>query len=109
MFVISDRELELLSSFGLSNDARALYLLSIRPVARNCRAVIDWEAFAEQIAVRERRAPGSISDEELQDMLFGLLGQGLITRHQGREGLFENGETVFLPAADRSRRIFLSR
>lgn len=109
MFVISDRELALLSSLGLSNDARVLYLLSIRPVARNGRAVIDRDSFAEQIAVRDHRGPGSISEEELQDMLFGLLGQGLITRHQGREGLFEDGETVFLPAADRSRRIFLSR
>ena len=109
MFVISDRELELLSGCGLSNEARAVYLLSLRPVAKNGKTVLDRDALAEQMAVRDHRGPGSISDDELQEILFGLLGQGLLERRKGAEGLFEDGETVFLPAADRSRRIFLSR
>lgn len=53
--------------------------------------------------------PDYQTDDTLQDLLYGLLGQGLIERRKGVEGLFEDGETVFLPAADRSRRIFLSR
>ena len=109
MFVISDKELELLSEGGLSNEDRAVYLLSLRPVARNGKAVLDRNALAYQMAIRDHRGPGSISDDELQEILFGLLGQGLLERRKGAEGLFEDGETVFLPAADRSRRIFLSR
>ena len=84
MFVISDRELELLSGGGLSNEDRAVYLLSLRPVARNGKAVLDRDVIAEQMAVRDHRGPGSISDDELQDILFGLLGQGLIERRRGR-------------------------
>ena len=68
MFVISDRELELLSGGGLSNEDRAVYLLSLRPVARNGKAVLDRDVIAEQMAVRDHRGPGSISDDELQDM-----------------------------------------
>lgn len=109
MFVISDRELELLSGGGLSNEDRAVYLLSLRPVARNGKAVLDRDVIAEQMAVRDHRGPGSISDDELQDILFGLLGQGLIERRKGAEGLFQDGETVFLPAAERSRKIWLCR
>ena len=108
MFVISDRELALLSSLGLSNDARVLYLVFMRPHARNGKAMLDLMDLQEQMSVRDSRSLGS-DDDMLQEMLFGLLAQGLITRCQGREGLFEDGETVFLPAADRSRRIFLSR
>lgn len=49
------------------------------------------------------------ADNTLQELLFGLLGQGLIERRKGVEGLFEDGETVFLPAAERSRKICLYR
>ena len=109
MFVISDKELELLSEGGLSNEDRAVYLLSLRPVARNGKAVLDRNALAYQMAIRDHRGPGSISDDELQDILFSLVGKGLIERRKGVEGLFEDGETVFPPAAERSRKICLYR
>jgi hypothetical protein len=101
MFVISDKELERLSVPALSNGARAVYLLGLRPRARSGKAMLDQDTM---------RAlwPDYQTDDTLQDYLFELLGQGLIERRKGAEGLFEDGETVFLPAADRSRRIFLS-
>ena len=99
MFVISDKELERLSAPALSNEARAVYLLSIRPGARCGKAVLNLAAIEGFMFC---------NDDTLQDYLFELIGQGLIERRKGVEGLFEDGETVFLPAADRSRRIFLS-
>ena len=54
----------------------------------------------------EARRP---DDDMLQELLFELLGQGLIDRRIGAEGLFHDGETVFLPAAERSRKICLYR
>lgn len=100
--MISDRELELLSWPGLPDGERAVYLLGLRPRARSGKVMLDLDAI---------RAlwPDYQTDDTLQDLLYGLLGQGLIERRKGVEGLFEDGETVFLPAADRSRRIFLSR
>ena len=102
MFVISDKELEMLSGPGLTDGERAIYLLGLRPGARSGKARLDLDAI---------RAlwPDYQTDDTLQDLLFGLLGQGLIERRKGAEGLFEDGETVFLPAAERSRKIWLCR
>ena len=99
MFVISDKELERLSAPALSNEARAVYLLSLRPGARCGKAVLNLAAIEGLMFC---------NDDTLQDYLFELIGQGLIERKRGAEGLFQTGEPVFLPAADRSRRIFLS-
>lgn len=102
MFVISDKELERLSAPALSNEARAVYLLGLRPRARCGKAVLNLDAI---------RAlwPDYQTDDTLQDLLFGLLGQGLLERRKGAEGLFEDGEALFLPAAERSRKISLYR
>lgn len=102
MFVISDKEIELLSGRGLSDGERAVYLLGLRPRARSGKVMLDLDAI---------RAlwPDYQTDDTLQDLLYGLLGQGLIERRKGVEGLFEDGETVFLPAAERSRKICLYR
>lgn len=112
MFVVSDKEQNLLS-YGLSNEARSLYLVFIRPHARNGKALLDLMALRDQMSVSDSRSPDGYSyrpdDNMLQELLFELLGQGLIDRRIGAEGLFHDGETVFLPAAERSRRIYLSR
>ena len=101
MFVISDKELDLLSGPGLSDGERAVYLLGLRPRAQSGKARLDLD-------VIRALWPDYQTDDTLQDLLFGLLGQGLIERKRSADGLFEDGETIFLPAADRSRRIFLS-
>lgn len=110
MFVISDKEQELLLHPGLSNEARVLYLLSLRPLARNGKVVIDTEELRAQMAVRDHRGgldyPG---EDEIAELLSELLAYDLIERKRGAGEFFEDGETVFLPAAERSRKIWLCR
>ncbi len=114
MFVISDKELELLSEYGLSYEARTLYLLFIRPSGRNGKAVLkDLEELGDKMRVPDRwsriNKSRSLVGDELQDVLFELLNRGLIERKNGTAGRFQDGETVFLPAAERSRKIWLCR
>ena len=102
--ILTEDELRLLSAPGLSHEARSLYLLFIRPMALNGKAMLDLRALRDQMSVQDSRSPGGYSyrpdDDMLQELLFELLGQRLISRREGTDGLFEDGETVFLPAAD---------
>lgn len=102
--ILTEDELRLLSAPGLSHEARSLYLLFIRPFALNGKAMLDLRALQDQMSVQDSRSPGGYSyrpdDGTLQELLFELTGHGLVTRAHDKDGLFEDGETVFLPAAD---------
>ena len=102
--ILTEDELRLLSAPGLSHEARSLYLLFIRPFALNGKAMLDLRDLQAHMSVSDSRSPGGYSyrpdDGTLQELLFELTGHGLVTRAHDKDGLFEDGETVFLPAAD---------
>ena len=102
--ILTEDELRLLGAPGLSHEARSLYLLFIRPFALNGKAMLDLRDLQAHMSVSDSRSPGGYSyrpdDGTLQELLFELTGHGLVTRAHDKDGLFEDGETVFLPAAD---------
>ena len=102
--ILTEDELRLLSAPGLSHEARSLYLLFIRPFALNGKAMLDLRDLQAHMSVSDSRSPGGYSyrpdEDTLQELLFELTGHGLVARGDGADGLFEDGETIFLPAAD---------
>lgn len=78
--ILTEDELRLLSAPGLSHEARSLYLLFIRPMALNGKAMLDLRALRDQMSVQDSRSPGGYSyrpdDDMLQELLLSSWGRG---------------------------------